>query len=739
MKSVLIACCSFFTTISFAQKAELPIAKFKTGDNIAYSYPSYDDSKWEEIKTSIPWDKQGYENFDGFGWYRIHVTIPDSLKVNSFLKDSVRIFLSKIDDVCEVFLNGIKIGKSGSFPGDKEGYVTTWNKNQEYHVAAGSSFINWGTKNIISVRVYDGGGAGGIFGGMSYINMVDLTDGIVINNNSPVQIISEIQGKKNISIINNNSRVITGLLHYVIIDTDKDKTDDHSVPVTISAKGKFDISIPLPLAGRTKLNYNFEETNTHKKVQLSEIIPYILTPAPSQSPKINGAKIFGVRPNAPFLFKIPATGKKTLVYSVDHLPAGLTVDSTNGIITGSIKERGIYKMTFIVKNEAGIDKREFTVKCGDLLALTPPMGWNSWNCWGLSISDEKLKASAQAMIDKGLIDHGWTYMNIDDGWEAESRNAKGEIVPNKKFPDMKKTGDWLHNKGLKFGIYSSPGSKTCGGYLGSYQHESQDAGLYAGWGIDYLKYDWCSYETVYALEKDTSLAAFKKPYFTMQKALVAQKRDIVYSLCQYGMKDVWKWGATVNGNCWRTTGDIEDTWESLSIIGFNQTTQYTYAGPGRWNDPDMMIVGQVGWGDNLHPTRLSPDEQYTHISLWCLLSAPLLIGCDLSKLDDFTLNLLTNDEVISVNQDPLGRQAKQVIKTTDSQVWMKEMDDGSKAIGIFNLSDQDKLLQVNWSEIGVNDNQKVRDLWRQRDLGLFKTNFSTKVAAHGVTLIRIEN
>lgn len=223
----------------------------------------------------------------------------------------------------------------------------------------------------------------------------------------------------------------------------------------------------------------------------------------------------------------------------------------------------------------------------------------------------------------------------------------------------------------------------------------------------------------------------------MQEALTKQPRDIVYSLCQYGMKDVWTWGDAVNGNSWRTTGDIEDTWESMSSIGFNQYALHPYARPGRWNDPDMMVVGQLGWGDQLHPTRLTPDEQYSHVSLWCLLNAPLLLGCDLSKLDKFTLNLLTNDEVLAVNQDPLGKQAQVPLKSDTYQVWIKDMSDGSKVLGIFNLSEKEDVVRFYWNNLAIEDTYKVRDLWRQADLGTFRSMFATKLAPHGVTLIKI--
>ena len=738
MKLIAFAAVLLLSIHSLAQKVELPTAKFITGDNIAYSYPSWEDLKWQELKANIPWESQGYTGYDGYAWYRFHLFFQPTLKEHSLWKDSIRIFLAKVDDACEVYMNGVLVGKSGSFPEDKKGYITTWDKKQEYHIAANSSFFNWGGENILSVRVYDSGGPGGIYGGIPYVNMVDLIDGVEINNSSPVRFISPTKAKKDISLINNYNQKITGKLYCSIIDVENDITVKDSIAVTLKPKGRFNYSFPFATAERNNIIYDFQESNTHKTIQLNEVVPFILTPAPPATPKINGAKIYGVHFNSPVLFKIPATGKKPLQYGVENLPQGLNVNTDNGVISGSLKTKGVFKMTFIVKNSLGEAKRDFTVKCGDLLALTPPMGWNSWNCWGLSVSDEKLKASAHAMIDKGLIDHGWTYMNIDDGWEAATRNDKGEIIANKKFPDMKDLGDWLHSNGLKFGIYSSPGPKTCGGYLGSYQHELQDAASYASWGIDYLKYDWCSYETIHE-KNDSSYESYQKPYQVMRDALLKQNRDILFSLCQYGMKEVWKWGPSVNGNCWRTTGDIEDTWESLSAIGFNQTMQYSYASPGRWNDPDMMIVGQLGWGDHLHPTRLTPDEQYTHVSLWSLLSAPLLIGCDLSKLDDFTLNLLTNDDVIAIDQDPSGKQAQQVLKTDSYQVWMKELEDGTRALGIFNLSEKDEVIRFYWNNLGLSDDHKVRDLWRQKDLGNFKSMFSTRVAAHGVTLIRIDH
>ncbi|RPH35718.1 glycoside hydrolase family 27 protein [bacterium] len=379
------------------------------------------------------------------------------------------------------------------------------------------------------------------------------------------------------------------------------------------------------------------------------------------------------------------------------------------------------------------------------MALTPPLGWNSWNCFASAVDDQKVRQAAEAMVKSGLINHGWTYINIDDCWSIEPgskdpntmgipRDPNGMINTNRKFPDMKALSDYVHGLGLRIGIYSSPGPLTCAGYTASYQCEFNDAKRYGEWGIDYLKYDWCSYGQ---FARDTARSEYQKPYRVMRAALDSVGRDIVYSLCQYGMDRVWEWGDAVGGNCWRTTGDITDTWQSMSGIGFEQNGHEPYAGPGHWNDPDMLVVGLVGWGPQLHPTRLTPNEQITHITLWSLLCSPLLIGCDMTRLDDFTLALLTNDEVLDVNQDPLGKQAKRISVNGTLEVWAKEMEDGSKAVGLFNRGQRKANVTVRWADLGLTGQQVVRDLWQQQDAGAFEREYTASVPRHGAVLVRM--
>lgn len=488
-----------------------------------------------------------------------------------------------------------------------------------------------------------------------------------------------------------------------------------------------------------------EVRKTYLDSRAADAAPVVLTPKPSPLPRINGARVFGVRPGGPFLFSIAATGTRPMTFAAEGLPAGLALDSISGRITGTLAGPGSYRVVLRARNGLGRADRVLTIRAGDQIALTPPLGWNSWNCFASAVDDAKVRAAADAMVRSGLVDHGWTYINIDDCWEikpgakdpvlsGEPRASDGSINTNGKFPDMKALGEYVHSRGLKLGIYSSPGPLTCAGFTASYRYESQDAARYAGWGIDYLKYDWCSYGSI---EKERTREALEKPYRVMRGALDGVRRDIVFSLCQYGMGNVWEWGGDVGGNSWRTTGDIEDTWESMSGIGFAQAGHEKYAKPGNWNDPDMLVVGRVGWGPELHPTRLTPNEQYTHITLWSLLSAPLLIGCDMTQLDDFTTGLLSNDEVLDVNQDPLGRQASRIRVSGDCEVWAKEMEDGSKAVGLFNRGRWKSDVAVTWAELGLKGARAVRDLWRQKDLGDFAEGITLPVARHGALLLRV--
>ena len=494
------------------------------------------------------------------------------------------------------------------------------------------------------------------------------------------------------------------------------------------------------------------------------VAPYILTPPAPATPRINGPDVFGVRPGSPFLFTIPATGERPMKFSAENLPRGLKLDAKTGRITGTLKSKGEFTVTLRAKNILGRAEKQFRIVCGDQIALTPPMGWNSWNCFAHAVSADRVKRAADALVKSGLINHGWTYINIDDFWENHRdsqdptlhgpfRDANGFVVPNSRFPDMKGLADYVHGLGLKIGLYSSPGPWTCGGCTGSFQHEEQDAQTYARWGFDYLKYDWCSYGSIADGKQasDTNIPTWsegkgksdvevaKYPYRVMGKYLREQKRDIVFSLCQYGMSDVWNWGGSVNGNSWRTTGDITDTWRSMSGIGFKQDKAAPLAKPGNWNDPDMLIVGQVGWG-NLHPTRLSADEQYTHISLWCLLSAPLLIGCDMEKFDDFTVSLLSNDEVLAIDQDALGKEAMCVINHDDIRVYKKDLADGGTAIGFFNLGATAAVLPFKeFAPLGLTGRQHVRDLWRQKNVGDLDATSETLplgIPAHGVLLYK---
>ncbi|MBB3057770.1 putative Ig domain-containing protein [Mucilaginibacter gotjawali] len=708
--------------------------QFAKGDSSQWSSPAYNDLNWKHIDVSKPWEEQGYPQYDGFGWYRLHFVLPSSIKEKAFLKDSIRINLGVVDDNDEVYLNGKLIGKYGGLAGDIK---TSQYGPRSYTIATSNPAILWDKENVLAVRIFDTGGDGGLYGNNHSINMLSLMDNVSINTNGDFYFGDNNSLSKSISLSTGSNYVYKGKLTFKVTDPENDSVRSlMSTDIQFSAGKPFNYAIYVAkLPKRSyRLTYTFVEEKSHDVMVKTEGTPYVLTPDPGAKPRINGPDVYGARPGNPFLYLIPATGKQPLSYSATGLPGGLKLDERTGIICGTVTQKGDYPVVFTVHNRLGTKTKKFTIKIGDVIGLTPALGWNSWNAFGLTVNDQKARVAAKTMTDK-LSAHGWSYVNLDDGWEAPQRLASGEITPNQKFPDMKGLTDYVHSLGLKMGIYSSPGPRTCGGYLGSWQHEDQDAKTYGDWGIDYLKYDWCSYGEI--APAHPSLDEFKKPYQVMRASLNKIPRDIMFSFCQYGMGDVWKWGAEVGGNSWRSTGDIEDTWQSMSTIGFNQVADGPYAQPGHFNDPDMLVVGKVGWGDSQRNSRLSPDEQYTHISLWSLLSAPLLIGCDMGKLDRFTLNLLTNDEVIAIDQDALGKEAHQEVKKENYQIWMKDLEDGGKAVGVFNTSDKYQTITLKTSENGLKGYTKIRDVWQQKYLIAAGNNLTVKVAPHGVVLVKL--
>jgi alpha-galactosidase len=380
------------------------------------------------------------------------------------------------------------------------------------------------------------------------------------------------------------------------------------------------------------------------------------------------------------------------------------------------------------------------------------MGWNSWYIHYYRVTADDMRAAADAMIESGMADFGYSYVNIDDCWMVEPgsknprrggapRDPDGAIRSNADFGDMRALTDYIHAKGLKAGLYTSPGPLTCQKYTGSHQHEERDARQFAAWGFDFLKYDWCSYGRVATGE---GLARLQRPYRQMGQILSGLDRDIVYNLCQYGMGEVWKWGGEVGGNCWRTTGDLglqrAQRLPGFYQIGLSNAKHHEYAKPGQWNDPDYILIGWVGDARQQakgRPTTLTADEQYSYMSLWCLMAAPLIFSGDMTKLDPFTLNVLCNAEVIAVDQDPLGRQAKPISQDEQTLVLAKPMQDGSWAVGLFNLSEEQRQVSVDFKDLGLQQPQRVRDLWRQLDLGTPSREYRATIPRHGVALVRL--
>jgi alpha-galactosidase len=447
---------------------------------------------------------------------------------------------------------------------------------------------------------------------------------------------------------------------------------------------------------------------------------------------VAGPKRIGIRPGRPLVHRLPVElGENVL--RVDGLPPRLTVDRTSRVISGITNAVGSHVVTIhgVGTGIQWTDTLEIVV--GGDICLTPPLGWNSWNVFGSAVTEDDIRRSAISLIDTGLVERGWSTVNIDDGWQG-GRDRRGRLQPNDKFRDLAVLCDDLHSLGLRVGIYSSPGPTTCAGFAGSAGHEAEDAASFASWGFDYLKYDWCSAGPI---GDETPIENLVAPFARMRDALDRVDRDIVYHVCQYGFGKVWEWAADrVGANAWRTTGDIDDTWDSVDRIGFAQANLAHYARPGRWNDPDMLVVGSVGgaWDRPIRPTRLTGDEQRTHLGLWAILAAPLLLGCDLSLLDAATLELVADREVLAINQDQLGRQAERIRSDDGLEIWRKPMADGSSAVGVFNRGTSSANASVEWRQLGLAPTS-VRDVWAHRSVDA-ADGWGAVIPSHGSVLLR---
>ncbi len=363
------------------------------------------------------------------------------------------------------------------------------------------------------------------------------------------------------------------------------------------------------------------------------------------------------------------------------------------------------------------------------LALTPPMGWNTWNTFAGNINESLIKETADVLIASGMRDAGYIYIVLDDCWSAKERDANGNLLPDPvKFPNgMKALGDFLHERGFKFGIYGCAGRKTCAGHPGGRGHEFQDARTYASWGVDYLKYDWC----------ETGTADARETYKTMRDALFEAGRPIVFSICEWGQNKPWEWAADI-AHLWRTTGDIAPCWDckpkkewenSIKSILDRQVGLEKYAGPDHWNDPDMLQVGNEG---------LTLEESRAHFTLWCILAAPLMAGNDVRKMTPDIQSILTNRQVIAVNQDPLGKQGTRFLQQTGKEIWIKELSNGNWAVCLLNTSPQSSELSIVWKDLPfLSGPYRVRNIWDDKDLGTTLQDFHGRLAPHDIVLFRL--
>lgn len=497
----------------------------------------------------------------------------------------------------------------------------------------------------------------------------------------------------------------------------------------------------------------------------------ILTPLPGPALRINGPKIYGVRPNKKILYRIPCQGERPVDFEIAGLPEGLVLDEDQGIISGvSPSEKGEYLLKIIAKNGHGEASRDLKLVVGDKIALTPPAGWNSWGGHMLMITDEIMRKTADLFVEQGLADVGFQYISVDDCWMkmspdayfnrpqgkieqhegfdyeglvGEVRDVKGNIIPNKNFPDMKALTDYIHSYGLKVGLYSSPGFATCQRFAGSLYHEALDARQYAEWGFDLLKYDLCmGRERLNEFEANgMDQADFWEP---MAKYLRIQDRDIFYNLCQYGQENPWTWAPGLSIQSWRIGGDLNHNVENYFEQALRIATDLReYSKPGQWNDPDFMYIDKLtDHRKMVAPPKdipLNTNERYQYVTLWSVVAAPFFFSCNINEINEFTVRLLANADVLNINQDELGYVGKVIRDSNQEVVILKKLANGSLAVAVFNRDpENERNIKIAWGEIGEYSEMSVYDVWRQKEIGKMKSGMNVKLSADGVGYFILE-
>lgn len=499
----------------------------------------------------------------------------------------------------------------------------------------------------------------------------------------------------------------------------------------------------------------------------------ILTPEASKSPRINGAKVYGAKPEKIFIYRIPCQGQRPLKFSIKGLPDGMFLDSNKGIISGIVpSEKGEYDMVLTSTNTYGKATRPFKLVVGDKMCLTPPTGWNSWGGQMIFISDEIVRKAADIFVEQGLADAGFQYIGIDDCWMklspelyanrrdkvkkmfegfsykgviGEIRDSMGNIIPNESFPDMKALTDYVHSYGLKIGIYSSPGITTCQDYAGSFGHQELDARQYAQWGFDLLKYDLCSGgQDLRAIRKENPDYTQREYWKPMTEYLGQQERDILFNLCQYGGEKPWTWAPELGIQSWRIGGDLNHNVNNYFKVAMRIAKDLReYSGPGHWNDPDFIYIHKLRdvW-KKVNPSKeitLNTNQRYQYVSLWSIICAPFFFSCDILEMDDFTIGLLANADILNINQDELAHVAEVIRDNKNETIMVKKMADGSKVLALFNRNAQNgSVIKVSWSEVSEKGKLKVYDVWRQKELGRVKDEMFVKLSPDGVGLFIIK-